>query len=216
MLFLARKTSTKLAIRKFYIVRHGQTDYNLRGVVQGSGIDASLNETGHRQADLFYEAFQQMPFDRVYTSALQRTQQSVARFLASGLYHEALPEFNEIHWGNKEGQPFTPEAQSFYQTTLDAWASGDLDARIEEGESARELGERLLKGMDYVLSQPGDTVLICMHGRAMRALLAQLMGQSLSTMDQFAHSNLCVYEVWYDGEGFQLQRANDQSHLAHL
>ncbi|MEM6877731.1 MAG: histidine phosphatase family protein, partial [Bacteroidota bacterium] len=29
-----------------YIVRHGQTDYNLRGIVQGSGVDSSLNDTG--------------------------------------------------------------------------------------------------------------------------------------------------------------------------
>lgn len=213
---LAHKTSKKLAIRKFYIVRHGQTDYNKRGVVQGSGIDAPINALGQAQAQAFYQAYKDHPFDRLYTSALQRTHQSVAQFIADGLPHEALSQFNEIHWGNKEGQPFAPEAMNFYETTINAWASGNLDAKIDEGESAREMGERLQKGIDYVLSQPGDQILICMHGRAMRALLSLMLGKSLSEMDQFHHTNLCLYELSYEDGGFTLDKFNEQSHLEGL
>ncbi|MEO0734980.1 MAG: histidine phosphatase family protein, partial [Bacteroidota bacterium] len=40
-----------------YIVRHGQTDFNLQGIVQGSGVDASLNDTGRSQGQHLYEQY---------------------------------------------------------------------------------------------------------------------------------------------------------------
>jgi probable phosphoglycerate mutase len=40
-------------IKDIYLIRHGETDYNRMGVVQGSGIDADLNELGQRQAQAF-------------------------------------------------------------------------------------------------------------------------------------------------------------------
>lgn len=52
-------------VKDIYIVRHGQTDYNLKGIVQGSGVDASLNDTGREQAAAFHKAYGNYPFDRV-------------------------------------------------------------------------------------------------------------------------------------------------------
>ena len=42
-------------MKHIYLVRHGQTDFNLKGIVQGSGVDASINETGLKQAQAFYD-----------------------------------------------------------------------------------------------------------------------------------------------------------------
>ena len=97
-----------MSTKKIYLIRHGQTDYNLRGVVQGSGIDAPLNETGRKQAEAFYQTYKSVSFDKVYTSVLQRSQQSVKKFLADGIPHEAFEGLNEISWGNREGISITP------------------------------------------------------------------------------------------------------------
>ncbi len=67
--------------KKIYIVRHGQTDYNLEGIVQGRSINADLNETGRAQAESFYQAYKNQKFDRIITSSLKRTHQSVQKFL---------------------------------------------------------------------------------------------------------------------------------------
>lgn len=40
-----------------YILRHGETDYNRRGIVQGSGVDAELNEYGRLQAEAFFRYY---------------------------------------------------------------------------------------------------------------------------------------------------------------
>ena len=59
-----------------YILRHGQTDYNLQGIVQGGGVDTSLNDTGRKQAHAFHEAYKHIPFEAVITSRLKRTHQT--------------------------------------------------------------------------------------------------------------------------------------------
>ncbi len=69
------------ALKDIYLIRHGETDYNRMRVVQGSGIDADLNELGKRQAQAFFEHYQNLALDKIYTSALRRTHQSVKGFI---------------------------------------------------------------------------------------------------------------------------------------
>ena len=73
------------------MIRHGETEYNRQGIVQGSGIDADLNETGRNQAEAFYQKYKDIPFDKVYTSALVRTHQTVEKFIEAGIPHEIIP-----------------------------------------------------------------------------------------------------------------------------
>lgn len=203
-----------MSTKKIYLVRHGQTDYNLRGVVQGSGIDAPINETGKRQAEAFYESHRHIKFDKIYYTGLQRTRQSIAKFLNNGTPHEALEEFNEISWGKYEGIPMTKEENSYYQSMLQKWSEGNLEYSIEGGESPYQVFERLKRGLDYVLSQDGETILICMHGRAMRVMLSLMLDYDLRFMDIFEHHNLGCYELTLQENGtFRMDRYNNIKHL---
>lgn len=203
--------------KKIYLVRHGQTDYNLRGVVQGSGIDAPLNRNGQRQAQAFFDRYQDIPFDKVFYTGLQRTKQSVQGFLDLGIAHEAVPELNEISWGRYEGVPMTPEENKYYQYMLERWASGDLEFAIEGGESPIIVAKRLKKGIDHILSQPGELFLICMHGRAMRILISVLLGYDLRYMDIFKHQNLGLYILQQNELGtFKIEKFNSREHLKEL
>ncbi len=203
--------------KKIYLVRHGQTDYNLKGVVQGSGIDAPLNENGRMQANAFFEAYKDIPFDKVYFTGLQRTQQSVRQFLELGLDYEMVPELNEISWGKYEGQPMTHEENEYYLHMLSRWSSGDLDYAIAGGESPNTVATRLKIGINRIMSQNSKVILICMHGRAMRMLLSILMNYDLKYMDQFKHQNLGLYELNRDHEGnFKIVKYNSGDHLKDL
>jgi probable phosphoglycerate mutase len=57
------------------------------------------------------------------------------------------------------------------------------------------------------------TILICMHGRAMRILLCQLLNYPLRGMDTFEHKNLCLYQLDFTGSMFAIKKHNDISHL---
>jgi len=184
-----------LSSKKIYIVRHGQTDYNLRNVVQGGGIDSDLNENGISQANAFYEAKKHIQFDKIYYTGLKRTKQSVQKFLREGVPHEAVPDLNEISWGKYEGVPMDHSENEYYLNMIARWSQGDLDHCIERGESPNIAAKRLRRGIEYILQQEGQTILICMHGRAMRILLCILFNYDLRFMDVFEHQNLCCYEL---------------------
>ncbi len=203
--------------KTLYIVRHGQTELNRQGIVQGRGRDTDLNENGQKQAALFYESYKDVPFDKIYISALKRTQQSVQPFIDKGIPYEKLPGLDELAWGIYEGQPSTPATKAAFLQIMREWMDGQLDSKFEDGESPNEVKSRQLEALDVIMSHPEEkTVLICMHGRAMRLFLCILSGIPLTQMDNFPHQNLVLYKVAFDGEKFEVADANNAVHLQSL
>ena len=203
-----------MAAKKIYLIRHGQTDYNLKGIVQGSGVDTSLNETGRRQAESFFEAYKNIPFKKIYTSSLKRSIESVQQFIELGIPWEKHAGLNEISWGIRDGKIVRSEDNDYYLKMTGEWKKGNVDVKSEGGESPVEVEERIKKVMKIIISkEEEDPVLICMHGRAMRILLASVIHGNLKCMDDFHHENLCLYVLNYEGEQFNLERHNDVEHL---
>lgn len=211
----SKTTPQNRVVKKIYLIRHGQTYFNVRGIVQGSGVDAPLNDVGQQQARQFHAAYQGVPFDRVHISTLMRTQQSVQPFLDMGLPHEKHRALDEISWGHREGTRITPEEDIEYHGLLRAWQRGETQLALPGGESPEEVAARQRPFIDEVLrGRPEEeNVLVCMHGRAMRVLLCQLLGYPLSRMDHFEHRNLCLYKVHYTGSMFSLRNYMDTGHL---
>ena len=200
--------------RTIFLLRHGQTDFNVQNIVQGSGIDSDLNDTGRCQAAQFFAAYGRVPFAKVYTSALRRTGQSVQGFLDLGLPHEAHAALNEISWGRREGTRITVAEDAEYRATLAAWAAGDANARLEGGESPAEVAARQRPFIELLTARADEeTVLVCLHGRALRVLLCQLLHYPLSCMGGFEHSNLCLYKLEYTGKVFTVKNFLDTAHL---
>lgn len=203
--------------KKVYLVRHGQTDFNQRNIVQGSGVDTDLNDLGRRQAGAFFSAYKHIHFDKVYTSALKRSKQSIQQFIDLGVPHTSLVGLNEISWGTKEGHRVTPQEDEYYHYMLKEWQNGNTRLRIEGGESPEDVIERMRPAVNYMMShQDEKTILICMHGRAIRILLCHLLNYPLRSMDMFEHQNLCLYVLNHTGSMFALERYNDISHLKDL
>ncbi|NJN41690.1 MAG: histidine phosphatase family protein [Flammeovirgaceae bacterium] len=199
--------------KKIYLIRHGQTDFNVQGIVQGSGVDTSLNDTGRKQSQLFFDSFKNVPFKKVYTSALKRSIESVSNFISGDIPYEKLPELNEISWGVKEGRPITPEEDTYYHSVLDEWRKGNTDLCIKGGESPEDVLKRQKPAIKKIIDDQSDPILICMHGRAMRILLCQLLNYPLYSMDLFEHNNLCLYVLNHTGSMFTIEKFNDTGHL---
>jgi len=206
-----------LTSKKIYLIRHGQTEFNRKGIVQGSGIDSSLNDAGYAQALAFYERFKMVRFDKVYTSVLRRSVQSVESFIAIGVAHDAHAGLNEINWGNKEGTAITPDEDEYYHWLLQQWRENNTSLRIEGGESPEDVASRQQTVLSNILSNEREgTILICMHGRAMRILLCQLLNYPLYAMDMFEHQNLCLYLLNNTGGMWRVDRFNDVQHLEEM
>src|SRR5580698_223225 len=133
--------------KTLYIVRHGQTDLNKQGIVQGRGMNTDLNDEGRKQAGLFFNAYKNVPFDKIYISALKRTQQSVQPFIDLGIPYEKLEGLDELAWGIHEGKPATTENKAAFMQIMRDWLDGKLDEKFEGGESPNEVKERQLEAL---------------------------------------------------------------------
>lgn len=202
-----------MAKKKIYLVRHGETEYNRLGIVQGGGIDSELNPRGRIQAQAFFRHYRDEPFEAVITSELRRTHQTMEPFVEKPLPWERHADIDEMNWGIYEGKRSTPQMHERYKKIMQAWSRGDYQARLEGGESARDLGLRIQRFIDHLQDRPEDLLLICSHGRALRCMVTLMLGLPLSEMQRFRHANTGLYELDLNKGSFQLIRENDLSHL---
>jgi probable phosphoglycerate mutase len=182
--------------------------------VQGSGVDISLNDQGRSQANAFFEMYKDVKFDKIYTSALRRTIETMQPFINLDIPHQSFTGLNEISWGSNEGRRITPQEDKYYHWMLEQWQHGNTSQRIEGGESPEDVAERQKPVIEFIMSQQHEeTILVCMHGRAIRILLCNLLNYPLKSMDMFEHQNLCVYLLHYNGSNMTIEKHNDVQHL---
>ena len=205
-------------LKTLYIIRHGETDLNKKGIVQGRGMDTDLNDHGREQSEAFYRAYKHIPFDKIYTSTLKRTHQTVSKFIESGIPWVQYPGLDELAWGVYEGQETSEEMRRAFKQMMHYWLSGELHQKFERGESPLEVKERQLSVLEKLieLDNSEQNILICMHGRAMRLFLCLLCNLPLTSMDKFPHLNTSLYKVEYNGQEFRIVQFNNTDHLKHF
>lgn len=203
----------KLEPKKIYLIRHGQTGHNHRGIVQGRYVNSKLSKKGYKQAAAFFEAYKAVPFQKVYSSTLQRTKQTIQKFLDLGLPYEKLSGLDEICWGESEGLFADGENNKKYYEIINTWISGNLNPRLEGGENPLDVQKRQEEALKYIATQPEDLVLVCMHGRALKIMLAWITGLHMKDMDSFDHDNLSLYILDYEKNNWTIETHDERDHL---
>jgi probable phosphoglycerate mutase len=205
-----------LETKKIYLIRHGQTGHNHRGIVQGRFVDSKLSRKGHEQARAFFEAYKDVPFEKIYTSTLRRTIETVQPFLDMGIAHERLPGLDEICWGESEGLFANGDNNTKYYHTINQWKCGNYDLRLKGGENPYDVMERQKEALAHITAQPEHLILTCMHGRAMRILLSWITNVPFKNMDDFHHDNLSLYILEFHKGTFTIETRDERSHLQQL
>ncbi len=209
------KLFTKMAIKTLYIIRHGETNYNSKGIIQGRGINSKLNEKGLQQASGFYTRYKNENFDKIYVSTLHRTAQTVEQFINDGIAFEKLSGLDEMDWGDYEGRVMDKHLITKIKKILGQWKAGDYTPSAPNGENVTQVAKRLKDALHYIISRPENKILVCMHGRALLILLCIIFHVAFSEMDSFEHRNTGLYILKYNTQtkAFELIKRNDTSHL---
>ncbi len=137
----------------FYFLRHGETDWNRRRIIQGQ-TDSALNETGLAQAESIAGAIADLPIATICCSPLQRARRTadiVNRRLEKNLV--TIPDLMECAFGINEGQASNGAWR-------EAWERG---GPMPGGETFAEYTSRVIRGLNQALTHPGP-VLVVAHG----------------------------------------------------
>ncbi len=203
--------------KRLYFVRHGETNFNIEGIVQGRQIDSDLNEIGIKQRDLLCKQLKTCNLDHIYLSTLKRTYQTMSPLIDNGVPYQCIEDLDELNFGQIEGTPiFDAHGNSILKEILTGWKSGNLDLRFEGGESPLEALERVKKGLSSILMKENEsTIAICLHQRILRIVMCYILNKPLTMMDDFPHHNTGVTTVDYNYQtnAFSLLVLDNTSHL---
>jgi broad specificity phosphatase PhoE len=203
--------------KEIFIVRHGQTDLNARGIVQGKGVNHSLNDLGRSQAQAFYQAYKHLNPDIMYSSTLKRAQETLDPFQPHNIPHIIDEDLDEISWGKAEGVGGLSDTSDEFFKLMNEWDSGNIHHKIEGGESPYELQQRQLRFIEKLRQSSAKKILIATHGRFIRAFMCTITGRHLRDMNTFQHTNLCLYKVNLMANGtFEIELNNETSHLVNI
>jgi probable phosphoglycerate mutase len=173
------------ALPALWLVRHGESTWNIAGLAQGHNDEAELTERGLRQATEAAAQFGYRPVRAIYASDLRRAQQTAAAFAAVlGLPVHVDARLRERCLGVLEGTAHTTISPSDL-----GHGDGllfDPDTRPGSGESVRDLYQRAAEFCDDLaagLPDGSGDVLVIAHGGTVRVLDAYLNDV---TVDQMA------------------------------
>ncbi|RYG29658.1 histidine phosphatase family protein [bacterium] len=195
---------------RLFLVRHGQTDWNVMNRAQGS-VDRPLDETGIAQSQAVARALATIPIDRVLTSDLQRarnTAQAIADATGAKLLIE--PQMSERSFGTMEGDSYE-DLRDFFNRESGGDAAMRNRVRPPGGESFFDLWQRLSNVLPVIQNGPESQVLVS-HGGTCALLCAMILGETLEDTVKYRFSNAGITEF----DGGRIVRFDDVSHLEGL
>jgi probable phosphoglycerate mutase len=191
----------------FCIARHGETDWNIAGILQG-WIDVPINGQGRAQALDMARAFAADGFNCVCTSPLIRSLET-ARIIAAELglppplSHDGLKERN---FGAVQGIP-KAELAELNPALLQQIMRRNPAAEFEQGETMDEFAERVLGAIrDLGRQCGGKRALIITHGWVMDVITREVRGLPRSTVLNMKRKN---------GECLWVEAGGDSIRLLH-
>ena len=180
---------------QLYVVRHGQTDYNLENRYAGS-TDVPLSAVGLQQAEQLALRLRGTPMDILVCSPLLRARQTAAAVqAATGLPLVLAEAFAERNLGLYEGR-----TRAQIQAELPAlWARNLLhqaDDAPPGGESVRQFDARVTAGLEALhAAYAGQRVLLICHGYVSRLIHRYYHGLTYQEMNRFLLDN-CEVAVY--------------------
>ena len=201
-------------MKHVFIIRHGETDNNKFHLLQGRGIDASINSKGQAQAQAVAEALEKFPITKVVTSSLIRTKETAQPLVdLKEPVVESYSDLDEMGFGKWEGTNFYDNKEEIL-ALQQRWNEGEVNAEVPGGESPQQVYDRAAKKVVEVLENSDDEyIAFYVHGRLIRILLAGLLGIGLKNMQQIKHENGSINHLTWTKGGFEVVALNQVEHL---
>ena len=182
---------------KLYLVRHGETDWNIASRIQGQ-TDTILNEKGRQQAEEFAAMIVEQGYriDSIYTSSKKRaceTADIIGR--AMGIEPKVLPGLEEISLGKWEGYTWKQVREEFKEE-YQLWHDNRRYQIPPMGESYQQLLDRLLPALDEIMEKEKGNILMVTHSAVIMTLLSYIYDTPFEDMARkYKTGNAQIVEI---------------------
>lgn len=185
-------------MKEIYIFRHGETDWNREGRMQGHA-DIPLNETGRNQALVLQTYFAKHPVEVFLCSDLGRAMETAE--IARGALSAPIvmdPRQRETDLGDAEGLTRAELSKLGETNGWAQWASfpDNWNFRFPNGETKQQHLDRIRDGLiDFLKRTPFTKIGLSSHGGSMRRLLHSLRPEVTEPIDV---GNCFLYKLDFD------------------
>ncbi|MCP2255533.1 putative phosphoglycerate mutase [Prauserella aidingensis] len=190
---------------RLYLVRHAQSEANVRKILDTALPGPPLTDLGRQQAHDLAARLGEEPIAAVYASHATRAQQT-ARPLADALSLDVtpLPGVHEVSVGDLEGRG-DQEALELYGKVVRQWLDGRLDVPLPGGETGDDVRKRYVEAISGLRSRhygSDEAVVVVSHGGAIRFGAEWLAGNVTSDIaDNGLLPNTAVVRLDADASG---------------
>ena len=203
--------------KRLYIIRHGETDWNVKGKIQGGGFDIPLNANGRVQAQMVAQELQDLPIGVVASSHLQRasetadmiltalqqqqqqqqqdptttTTKSIQRSIHKGLGEMSFGTFEGLAWRSETCDPLLKE--SFLSVSKQMTTDAAVGFPGDDGENTLQVRARSLAAVQDIMETHADQqhIAVVAHGRTNKVLLAALLYEDVLEYRHLEQGSKC-------------------------
>ncbi|MFQ5854744.1 MAG: histidine phosphatase family protein [Anaerolineae bacterium] len=196
-----------------YLVRHGQSTWNVTGRIQGKQ-DPPLSALGRRQAEALADVLRHEALDAVYCSPQRRARMTADAVAAvHQLPVRTVQGLAEIDHGYWEGLT-EAEIQQRFGISFYTWLTRPGLTQMPGGEHCLAVQQRVLDAwLEIVAQHDGDRVLVVSHDIPIKVIIADVLHLSLDYISHFVLNNTAISLVQGTNRELQLIQLNDRCHL---
>ncbi|WBW94681.1 histidine phosphatase family protein [Oceanirhabdus sp. W0125-5] len=200
---------------RIYLTRHGETEWNLEGRLQGS-LNANLTQKGIEEARMLSERLDDVDFDLILSSPLSRALDT-ANIIKGEKDVSIIPNQNlkEIYFGQWEGMLHKEINESHYERYNNFWTNPHLYEPLD-GEAYDEFIGRIQKVIDQILDlRDKKNVLVVAHAGVVKAFYKIFKNLSLKDFwsEPLVH-NTALTIINIDQDKIEFEIECDTSHIA--
>lgn len=197
---------------RILLIRHGVNDYVKKGLLAGRTPGVSLNKDGQAQAAAVAERLAGETIAAVYSSPLERCQETAAPLAARlSLELRTLEGVKETDCGDWTGQALDELRKQEAWTQVQIFPSG---FRFPNGESMLEIQTRIVAALDALQKQHAEqTIAVFSHSDPIKLAVAFYMGMPLDLFQRLEISPASITELDFSPLRVRLVRMNDAAHV---
>ena len=201
---------------KIYLIRHGETEWNKIGKLQGSS-DIKLLPEGIKQAHMLADHAPFHAVDAIYSSDLSRAVMT-AEILAEKFNLPVIKErgLRETTFGDWEGRYLSdlakenPKGFEYFFTTPDK-------VQPPNGETFLQSQARIMNALDEIIADNEDkSIIVVSHGAAIRLIICAALEMRIRKMWAIGQYNMALNILIYDEGVFSVELLNNTMHLYHF